>query len=138
MPFFANIQTLIESDIATDYNVICGNFNLVLDSKMDSDKYKNIINLKARQVVLNIINYLIDVIRTFHPKVKQYSWRKSPTKQAKLDYFLISNKVTDIVDNCMIHPSYRSDRSIVELHIIMNNFEIGKGIWKFKFSFLKI
>ena len=110
-----------------DYNVICGDFNLVLDPKMDSDNYKNINNPKARQVVLNIINdyTLIDAFRTFHPEVKRYSWReKNPIKQARLDYFLISDKMTDIVENCIIHPSYRSDHSIVELDIIMNNFEI--------------
>ena len=101
---------------------------------------KNINNPKARQVVLNIINdyNLIDAFRTFHPDVKRYSWRKkNPIKQARLDYFLISDKMTDIVDNCMIRPSYRSDHSIVELDIIMNNFEIGKGIWKLNVSLLK-
>ena len=41
--FFTNIQSLIETDIALDYNVIFGDFNLVLDPKMDSDNYKNII-----------------------------------------------------------------------------------------------
>ena len=45
--------------------------------------------------------------------------------------------MTDIVDNCMIRPSYRSDHSIVELDIIMNNLEIGKGIWKLNVSLLK-
>ena len=45
--------------------------------------------------------------------------------------------MTDIVDNCMIRPSYRLDHSIVELDIIMNNFEIGKGIWKLNVSLLK-
>ena len=45
--------------------------------------------------------------------------------------------MTDIVDNCAISPSYRSDHSIVELDIVMNNFEIGKGIWKLNVSLLK-
>ena len=51
--FFTNIQTLIESDIITlsDYNVICGDFNLVLDPKMDSDNYNNLNNPKAQEVV---------------------------------------------------------------------------------------
>ena len=107
---------------------------------MDSYNYKNINNPKARQVILNIINdyNLIDAFRTFHPKDKRYSWRKkNPIKQARLDYFLISDKMTNIVDNCMIRPSYRSDHSIVELDIIMNNLEIGKGIWKLNVSLLK-
>ena len=105
--FFMTLQTLIESDIATDYNVICEDFNLVLDPKLDSENYKNINNPKARQVVLNIINdyNLVDAFRTFHPEVKRYSWRKK-SKQARLDYFLISDKMTDIVDNCIIRPSY--------------------------------
>ena len=63
--------------------------------------------------------------------------KKNPIKQARLDYFLISDKMTNIVDNCTIRPSYRSDHSIVELDIIINNFEIGKGIWKLNVSLLK-
>ena len=81
--FFMTLQTLIEGDIATDYNVFCGDFNLVLDPKMDSENYKNINNPKARQVVLNIINdyNLIDAFRTFHPDVKRYSWREKKSNQ---------------------------------------------------------
>ena len=45
--------------------------------------------------------------------------------------------MTNIVDNCIIRPSYRLDHSIVELDIIMNNFEIRKGIWKLNVSLLK-
>ena len=54
-----------------DYNIICEDFNLVLDPKMDSYNHKNINNPKVRQVILNIINdyNLIDAFKTFHAKV---------------------------------------------------------------------
>ena len=32
---------------------------------------------------------------------------------------------------------YRSDHSIVEIHIVISKFKIGKGIWKFNKSLLK-
>ena len=45
--FFRNVQTLLESGLAMDYKIICGDFNLVLDQKLDSYNYKNINNPKA-------------------------------------------------------------------------------------------
>ena len=61
---------------------------------------------------------------------------KNPFKQARLDYFLTSNTLTDLIDNCEIQPGYRSDHSIVKLEITTNHFTIGRGTWKFNNSLL--
>ena len=45
--------------------------------------------------------------------------------------------MTDIIDSCEIQSSYRSDHSIIEIHIVISKFKIGKGIWKFNKSLLK-
>ena len=44
--------------------------------------------------------------------------------------------MTDIITKCDILPSYRSDHSILEMDILINNFKVGKGIWKFNNSLL--
>ena len=54
-----------------------------------------------------------------------------------MDFYLISEALADIIDNCEIKPGYRSDHSCIELTITLNNFKIGKGIWKFNNSLLK-
>ena len=43
----------------------------------------------------------------------------------------------DIIKNCDISLSYRSDHSIQHLDIILNNFNRGKGLRKFNNSLLE-
>ena len=62
---------------------------------------------------------------------------KNPLKQARLDYFIISRPFSDLVSNCPIRASYRSDHSILELNITVCSFRQGKGVWKFNNSLLK-
>ena len=82
-------------------------------------------------------NNLIDIFRLCHPNDKRYTWRrKNPIKQARLDYFLISNSMFDLINTCNIKPGYISDHSIIQLEIEFSKFQIGKGIWKFNTSLL--
>ena len=98
---------------------------LVLDSLKDSHNYKQINN--PRQVVLEMITCeLKDIFRFCHPEDMRYTWRrKSPLKQGRLDYCLISGGMTDIVEDCSIRPGYQS-----ELKLAFSNFEIGRGVWE--------
>ena len=43
----------------------------------------------------------------------------------------------DIIHKTNIRPGYRSDHSVTEIEIVLNNFKCGKGIWKFNNSLLK-
>ena len=45
--------------------------------------------------------------------------------------------MADIIDSCDIKPSYRSDHSIIEIKITMDNFIRGCGTWKLNNSLLK-
>ena len=63
--------------------------------------------------------------------------KKNPRKQARLDFFLITSHMIDIIHKANIRPSYRSDHSVTEIEIVLNRFKRGKGIWKFNNSLLK-
>ena len=77
--------------------------------------------------------------RHLHPTIRRYSWRKkNPIKQARLDFFLASSNMSDIITKCDIKPSYRSDHSIIQIDLLLNKFNVGKGIWKFNNSLLEI
>ena len=81
---------------------------------------------------------LVDAFRFFHPDIKRYTWRRqNPIKQARLDYFIVSKNLTDLIQSCTIKPSYRSDHFALELKLILDNFEKGKGIWRFNCGLLK-
>ena len=86
--------------------------------------------------MMNDLN-LCDIYRRLHPTTRRYTWRrKNPVKQSRLDFFLASNSILDIVKTCDVKLSYRSNHSMIELEIILNHFISGKGIWKFNNSLL--
>ena len=137
--FFNQVMQYCQNDNA-DYNVLCGDLNLVLDPNIDSQNYLHINNPKSRSEMLKIIDddNLVDIYRYFNPDKKRFTWRRrNPVKQARLDYFLVSNSMVDIIDSCKINSSYRSDHSIIEMNITLSKFKCGKGIWKFNNSLLK-
>lgn len=96
-PDFYNIIPQTIEEFQNKYVIVCGDFNLVLNPKLDYDgNHKYINNPKAREKVIEIIeNYaLIDIFREHHPDIKRYTWRKrNPLKQARLDFFLVSENV---------------------------------------------
>ena len=101
--------------------------------------YKDLNNPKARLEVFNLIENLDlkDVFREIYPKRKRYSWRKkTPIKQARLDFFLVSESLIPSTLSVEYENSYRSDHSPVLLSLKINNFVKGTGFWKFNNSLL--
>ena len=50
--------------------------------------------------------------------MKRYTWRrKTPFRQHRLDYFLISDQVQDQIDQVDVIPSIQSDHSTLKLKI---------------------
>lgn len=90
--FFQKIFQHTEEIGNADF-IICGDFNLVLDPGKDSSNYKNINNPKARDRLIEYmeINHVADPFRENNPQLKRYTWRRrNPLKQARLDFFLNS------------------------------------------------
>lgn len=136
--FYENIRDIfLEFD--NDYFILCGDFNLTLNPSLDACNYTGINNPKARSKVLEIMEdlQLIDYYRVLNPDKKVYTWRKTNSlKQSRLDILLISDSLSNLVENCSIKPGYRSDHSIVLLEIKFNPFTKGCGLWKFNNSLL--
>ena len=90
---------------------------------------------------------LIDILETYdftgiwrdkHPFLKQYTWHSShkPPILCRLDYFLISKSITNIVISCEHKISYTSNHSIVTLSIDSNIYNRGPGYFKLNNSLL--
>ena len=136
--FYENMQTHI-NDMQCEDIVWCGDFNLVLNPNLDCYNYKCINNPKARDKILELIETYsyIDPFRQLHEKLRRYSWRKkSPLKQGRLDFFLLSESLLSSLDTCYIESSYRSDHSAISLSLTFNDFKKGHGLWKFNNSLL--
>ena len=81
---------------------------------------------------------LTDPFRELYPDPKRYTWRKrTPLKQARLDFFLISQSFNYQVHDVKIINSYRSDYCPITLQLKLNDFILGMGIWKFMLKLLK-
>ena len=124
----------------SDFNIFCGDWNLVQDFNLDCSNYANLNNPRAHRAVLEIKSdyNLVDPWRTLHPDSLQYTWRRrSPIKQARLDFFLVSENLLNIINACNILPGYRSDHSCVVLQVAMSNIQRGRGYWKFNNALLQ-
>ena len=71
------IENMLQEENA-DYNIICGDFNLVLKSELDTNNYKLLNNPNGRNTVLKILedHDLCDIYRNLHPNTKHYTWRR--------------------------------------------------------------
>lgn len=137
--FYGRIHNILE-DFGNPHNIICGDWNLTQDPTIDNYNYLHINNPNARQRVLNLKDNfdLIDYWRVQNPQTKRYTWRRTaPIKQARLDFFLISNELSSIVINSEILPGYRTDHSIITLDLNCCDLKRGKGYWKFNNLHLK-
>ena len=116
------------------YTIIAGDFNLVLDQVKDTYNYINIYNPKSRKILQDLIlnNNMIDIYSHINPQKLEYTWqRRNPVKKARLDYFIISPTLTDLIDKAQIIPTIDwTDHSFIQIHIIPNQFIRGKGTWK--------
>ena len=120
--------------------ILVGDFNMVLDPDKDCKDYVNINNPRARNKVLNLISEcnLIDPWRELNLETNQFTWRKkNSTKQARLDFFLISETLFMEVTNTKILPGFRTDHSQILLQFDFGKFVKGKSYWKFNNSLLK-
>ena len=137
--FFRNIADSIE-EIGNDTCIMVGDFNVVQDQNLNTFNYLHVNNPKAKECILTIKDELnlIDPYRELHEFEKSFTWRRPhPLKQARLDYFLISENFMPSVQSHKILPSYRSDHSTVVLSFQINDFKRGNGLWKFNNSLLR-
>ena len=64
---------------------------------------------------------------------KAKTWKK----QARLDYFLISEEPFEIADDCNTVSGYRTGHSAITLQLKLNKNKRGRSYWKFNNSLLR-
>lgn len=137
--FYSNVGNIIE-EFGNEFVILCGDWNVVQDFMLDCHNYVKENNPKNRIEIQNLKNKfnLVDPWRVNNPTSKKFTWtRRNPTKQARLDYFLISEELMSILGNVKIIPGYRTDHSIINIEFKINDFERGRGFWRFNNSLLR-
>ena len=137
--FYRNLRQKI-AEFGNNKVIICGDWNLVLNPEEDTENYRHVNNPAARQEVLKFIdedNY-IDIFRFFKDE-KGFTWRRlnPEKKQARLDYFLISEETFEIANDCNTLSGYRTDHSAITLQLKLNKNQRGRSYWKFNNSLLR-
>ena len=81
---------------------------------------------------------LRDIWRDKNPMLRQFTWHSShrPPILCRLDYFLISNNLSNSVASCSHKASFKSDHSVVLLKLELKNEEKGPGYFKLNNSLL--
>ena len=124
-----------------NHNIIAvGDWNLVLDPRLDYDNYIHVNNPKSREVVEDMITQLelMDIWRENNPECKRFTWRRTtPLKQSRLDFFLLSEYLLWYFEDSDILPGYRSDHSMITLKLKFKNTIKPNSFWKFNCSLLK-
>ena len=120
--------------------ILGGDFNLVLDTKLDKcgglpqTHEKCLKSLKCYMKNHN----MVDIWRILHPNLKKYTWRRqNPTPvHCRLDFFLISDSLCGTTCHASISPGFRSDHSLISIKINLAHVENGPGFWKLNCSLL--
>ena len=76
--------------------VIGGDWNLVLDPKIDSNQPSHVYRPRSRQKIIDFMfQYdLVDIFRTLYPEKRAYTWRRfNGTQRSRLDYFVTSKEM---------------------------------------------
>ena len=127
----------------TDFNcediIVGGDFNLVLDVEKDKKGGLARTHYKSLEVINNFSENLdlVDVWRALNPNSLRYTWRqRKPEIHCRLDFFLISQCTLCNTINADILPGYKTDHSMITLHISLHSNTRGRGFWKLNTSFL--
>ena len=115
-----------------------GDFNMIFDTTLDVDggfpKLK--INSLSKILLMMSENDLCDIFRVRNPDTRRFSWRrKTPFKQRRLDFFLVSDTMQENIESTDIIPSVGSDHSAIKIKLCsLQEGSRGQGYWKFNSS----
>lgn len=141
--FFKSISENI-SELATGVIILGGDFNEILDTKLDRRNRPNTVpkRTKASNALgnLNKTHNLIDIWRIKHRQKIQFTWKRQTRNEAsRIDYFCLQNDLESCVYSCDIRPAHISKTShlSVSLKIRINADTRGCGFWKINNSILQ-
>ena len=118
--------------------IIIGDFNAVLDPKMDR-KNPNIVYQKPKtQKLLTdymLENAMVDPWRSTYPQKREFSWENTSGSASRIDFSLIpAHLYHQVAQTDYYYPPIRTDHKVFEIHIKLDKFKTGRGYPKVKNS----
>ena len=113
--------------------IIGGDFNLILDPKMDRSSDKSPVKCRSRKIINSSIKELglCEIWRFAHPKNKEYSFF-SPVHNSftRIDYFIISMTLVHRISSCEYLPRVMSDHAPISLTILPRDISQKLYRWR--------
>lgn len=138
--FYNKIQQSIDK-YENQSVIIVGDWNLVMDYRLDTSGYLHRNNEEAQKRVVQLKTELtlIDPWRAQNEDTKRYTWRSAGQnlKQSRLDFFLVTEDIYNLTKAADILAGYKTDHSLIKLMLTLSEQQHGKGFWKFNTSLLK-
>ena len=137
--FNAILNRIVEIEV--DYKIIGGDFNIVLDEKLDRKRIHKATTYKSKSAE-KLNSFLeeqewVDIWRVLHENKFQYTWKRTnPLIMSRLDYFLIPQHTVGNVVSYKITSSIESDYLFVKMELEFVNMIRGRGFWKMNNSHL--
>ena len=113
-----------------DYSVVGSDFNFAFDNNLDRRGTHSNNNNSAKWVQHCIDSGgFVDIFRHLCPDSNGFTWYSGCNKPSfsRLDYFLISETCIQFVDRVLVHPSFKSDHSLLEMILYFGTFKRGPG-----------
>ena len=128
-------------DIINFQIVIGGDWNFVLDKQLDTFGGNPSLKMSSISELTKIMtNFdLCDIYRLRNPDTRRFTYRQnSPKRLRRLDYFILSNSIQEIVQKTEVLTSVSSDHSpvLVSFNSSPEN-TTGSAYWKFNSLLLK-
>ena len=116
-----------------------GDFNVLMNIHLDRDGGNPRYDERVLQKIECFMDDfdLVDIWRARNPHTRQYTWRQTnPLIQSRLDLWLVSNKLQDMIVDTGISPAISTDHSLVFIKIKDDNpdHNHGPSYWKFNNS----
>ena len=114
--------------------IILGDFNMVLDQKLDRSNEKSKNNKQAAEVMAKYMEdtFLIDIWRARNPSRKTFTYqRRRPCFiGSRIDNILVDASIGGRVDQVKILPGFKTDHSAVFISLIAMQSKRGRGMWR--------
>ena len=120
--FFNKLLSILQNENldSVDNIILGGDLNCPLDPLLDK---KGGASIKRKSVISCVDDFkskldLVDIWRSKNPDAKSFTWsQKSPPVFCRLDYWLISNNLSDFVELTEIIPAVRTDHDAISLEL---------------------
>ena len=142
--FLINLEKIIdEVSKKSDYLIVGGDFNLILDATLDAEK----LNAKTYPIIVEELFELLgrtglnDAYRFLYPEKQTYTYAPKGENEKnifrRLDYFFVSDTLLPYIKSIENIHTHLSDHKILKIEFVFKDDTKGNTFWRHNDRMLK-